>query len=56
MATSHVKKIVLLARIIIFSKHGRDILSDAKPSAAIERKLDSTLPKKFNKDDMTRLQ
>ena len=43
-ATSHLKKMVLLSQIIIFSKHGKDILSDVKPSEAIQRKLDSTLP------------
>ena len=47
VATSHLKKIVLISQLIIFSKHGKDILSDSKPSDAIQRKLDQTLPQKF---------
>ena len=42
--------------MIIFSKHGKDILSVNKPSEAIQRKLDNTLPQKFVQEDMTRLQ
>ena len=56
MAESHLKKMVLISQLIIYSKHGRDILSDTKPSEAIQRKLDNTLPSKFMQEDKTRLQ
>ena len=52
----HINRLVLLSKLVTFSKHGKDILSKDKPSDALLRKLDSTLPQKFNQEDQQRLQ
>jgi len=47
---------MLLSKLIVFAKHGCDMLSDEKTSVAVQRKLDATLPSKFGAEDRARLQ
>ena len=55
MAFKHLQKLVLVAKLVISSHHGKDFFEADQVSSSVKRKLDPTLPSKFGKEDMDRL-